>query len=398
MTVSAERTLLWISNGPLLPQLRQATADRWHRIAARPGEPFEEYLTQADIAVVYLACGEDDPMRLSKLLERIEPTGKTCLFIVPEDSRTTRHVLSSRHGPFLCVDENIDACTLAGQLDAAGKLQSVLGRMREEIRMLKSARSLEDGGDEELAKEMHLAARLQRDFMPRELPELGDARFGVLFRPASWVSGDIYDIFRLDETHVGFYVVDAVGHGMPAALLTMFIRRALQTKRITGNSYHIIPPDQAMAQLNADICQEDLSGSQFCTAVYCVLDTERGELTYARAGHPEPLLVRANGNTELLKASGDLLGVFPEGQYEAHTITLDPGDRVVLYTDGAEDALREPFADPSAQPFADMMQPYIRLHRDDLLLQFSAAMDIRFGQPRGDDDITLLVLDMESHH
>jgi phosphoserine phosphatase RsbU/P len=394
--VPAKRTLLWISNGPLLPQLRQATGDTWNRITSRPGEPFEEYLDRADLAVVHLSDSEEDPIRLAKLLERIEPTGTICLFVLPKNARTTRHILSSRHGPFLCVDETVDVCTLAGQLEAAARLQPVLGRMREEIHMLRSANTLEEGGDEELAKEMHLAARLQRDFMPHTLPEIGGARFGVLFRPASWVSGDIYDIFRLDETHVGFYVVDAVGHGMPAALLTMFIRRSLQTKRITGNSYHIIPPDQAMAQLNADICQEDLPGSQFCTGVYCVLDVSTGELTYARAGHPEPMLIDAQGQAKLLPGEGDLLGIFPEARYDAHTITLNPGDRIVLYTDGAEDALREPFAQPSEQPFIDMMTPYINLPRDDMLLQFSAAMDIRFGHPRGDDDITLLVLDMEA--
>ena len=392
---AADRTLLWISNGPILPELRQATGTRWHRIAALPGEPFEEHLAEADLAVIYLNGGEDNPVVLSKLIQRIEPTGKICLFILPDDARMTRHVLLHRNGPFLCTSNTVSAPELAGLLEAAMQLQPVFVRSHEEIDMLRSARSLEEG-DEELAKEMHLAARLQRDFMPQTLPEVANARFGALFRPASWVSGDIYDVFRLDETHVGFYVVDAVGHGMPAALLTMFIRRSLQTKKITGNSYQIIPPDEAMAQLNADICQEDLSGSQFCTGVYCVLDTAKNELTYVRAGHPEPMLISADGQARLLPGDGDLLGVFPEGQYNAHTISLAPGDRIVLYTDGAEDALREPFADASVQPFVDMMMPYISLPRDDMLLQFSAAMDIRFGHPRGDDDITLLVMDMEA--
>ena len=78
--------------------------------------------------------------------------------------------------------------------------------------------------------------------MSRRLPEVGPIRFGALYRPATWVSGDIYDVVRLDETHVGFYVADAVGHGMPAALLTMFIKKALLTKRILGHTYEILPP------------------------------------------------------------------------------------------------------------------------------------------------------------
>jgi phosphoserine phosphatase RsbU/P len=80
--------------------------------------------------------------------------------------------------------------------------------------------------------EMRLAARLQQDFLPKQLPQLGRVRFHALFRPASYVSGDLYDAMRLDEQHVGFYMADAVGHGVPAALLTMYVKRALVTKEI----------------------------------------------------------------------------------------------------------------------------------------------------------------------
>ena len=147
-------------------------------------------------------------------------------------------------------------------------------------------------------EQIQLAARLQQGFLPRRLPEVGLARFGVLFRPAGWLSGDFYDITRLDETHVGFYVVDAVGHGLPAALLTMFIKRALKTKRIAGSTYQIVPPHVALAELNVDICDQDLASCSFCTAVYCMLDVANHTLTYARAGHPAPVLLRADGRIE----------------------------------------------------------------------------------------------------
>ncbi len=75
-------------------------------------------------------------------------------------------------------------------------------------------------------EELRLAARIQQDFLPKFLPQLGPVHFHTLFRPAGYVSGDLYDVMRLDESHIGFFVCDAVGHGMPAALLTMFIKRA----------------------------------------------------------------------------------------------------------------------------------------------------------------------------
>ena len=212
----------------------------------------------------------------------------------------------------------------------------------------------------------------------------------MLYRPASFVSGDIYDIARLDETRVGLYIADAVGHGMPAALMTMFIKRALQTKRIVGNTYEILPPEVSLAQVNEDICSQELSSCQFCTAVYAVLDTADLSLAYARAGHPEPLLVRRDGGTELLGGNGCLLGVFEGQAFEPRRVQLEPGDRVILYTDGAHDALRT----ERELPFAEILAPFLRLPRDDLLIQLNMRIEAAGRRDRPADDITIIVLDV----
>ncbi len=91
---------------------------------------------------------------------------------------------------------------------------------------------------------------------------------------------------RIDEDHVGFYIADAVGHGMPAALLTIFIKRTLQTKETTKNGYRIIPPDEALAHLNNELVKQQLSLCQFVTMVYAILNTKTLELQWARAGTP----------------------------------------------------------------------------------------------------------------
>ena len=150
-----------------------------------------------------------------------------------------------------------------------------------------------------------LASRLQRDFLPRNLPEIPGFKFATIYRPATWVSGDIYDIMRLDEEHVGFYVADAVGHGMPAALLTMFIKRALVTKRIRGNEYCLIEPGMALAQLNTDMVSQDLSNFQFATCCYGILNTKTLRLRVANAGHPPPMLINGDAQTsELVRGIG----------------------------------------------------------------------------------------------
>ena len=358
-----------------------------------PDQSLDRTLTEATVAVLQPSGPSEDPVMLAELVDRVEASGAVAVFMLPESAKHVRHMLESRGGPFLFVDDDVSSEALAAKFDAAEALQPVISRLQGEV-----AGGARGGGHTEqvLSEELRLAARLQQDFLPRHLPEVGAARFGALFRPAFWVSGDMYDIMRLDETHVGFYVIDAVGHGLPAALLTMFIRRALQTKRITDTAYQIVPPNQTLAELNTDICSEDLSSGQFCTGVYCVLDSKSMELTYARAGHPEPVLIRADGAVESMSADGPLLGVFPEAQFECRTIHMDPGDRLLLYTDGAEDALKCPDQDFGyGKTFAHIAEQYARMPREQMLLEMTASLDIKYGLSNPEDDITVVVLDIE---
>ncbi|HMO27101.1 MAG TPA: hypothetical protein PKB10_12620, partial [Tepidisphaeraceae bacterium] len=107
------------------------------------------------------------------------------------------------------------------------QLQRTISNLQQEVDLLHRRDESLNGYMQKLDEEMRLAARLQFDFLPKKIPQLGNVQIHTLFRPAGYVSGDLYDVMRLDETHIGFYVADAVGHGMPAALLTMFMKNAL---------------------------------------------------------------------------------------------------------------------------------------------------------------------------
>lgn len=385
-------TLLWLSGLAGADRIRQAVASRWDVQDCRRDESLAGQLSQAGLAVACPNGEADDPHEIERLLTAIDRSPAVALVLLPPDAKVAWNVLGRRTGKFILARQDADPGEVLAKLDAAASLQPALSNLHRE---LDDARKLgESGGADlkDLDEEMRLAARLQRDFLPRRLPEVGPVRFGVLYRPLGWVSGDIYDVVRLDETHVGFYVADAVGHGMPAALLTMFIKRALQTKRIVGNTYQILPPHVSLEQLNAAICEQNLSSCQFCTASYWVLDTESLQLTYARAGHPEGIIIRADGPAERLPSPGSLLGVFPEERYESRTITVSPGDRLLLYTDGLEDALTEPGG--RSEGLIDMLASLRGEGRDEMLLQITAWIDARTGTGRAADDVTVVVMDV----
>ena len=126
------------------------------------------------------------------------------------------------------------------------QVEAELDGLRNELESLRSRDRAINFHMQRIDDELRLAARLQQDFLPKSLPRIGRVRFHTLFRPAGYVSGDLYDVMRLDEKHVGFYIADAVGHGMPAALLTMFIKNALVTKQIVEIGYRLLAPGATM--------------------------------------------------------------------------------------------------------------------------------------------------------
>lgn len=192
---------------------------------------------------------------------------------------------------------------------------------------------------ERISQELSLASTIQRELIPRHLPEIEGVEFGVLYRPAGFVSGDIYNVQQIDDRHVGFFLADAVGHGVPAALLTMIISRALNIRGGVEDG-KLISPSDALARLNDDLCDVGDGNPRFATAVYGILDTQSGFIQVANAGHPSPIRIRGSENYDV-EAGGPLLGVFHDAQFPEETIELAPGDTLLLYSDGFEMAFPE---------------------------------------------------------
>lgn len=215
----------------------------------------------------------------------------------------------------------------------------VFDELRREIRLLRAQESGLCGQIAQLDEELRMAAQLQKEFMPTKMPNVDSVGFDALWRPAGYVSGDIYDVVRLDETRIGLFIADAVGHGVPAALMTVQIKQSMPMKIIDPDcdlGYRVYSPGEAIGKLNQEMLKLQTGKVRFATACYAIFDTATQKLTVARAGHPFPLILRADGRTENIDPEGGLLGVFPEEVFDEATVQLEPGDRVLLYSDGFE--------------------------------------------------------------
>jgi sigma-B regulation protein RsbU (phosphoserine phosphatase) len=240
-----------------------------------------------------------------------------------------------------------------------------------------------------LDDELELASRIQESFLPQRLPEVPQVRFVVQYRPCGRVGGDFYDVFRLDERHFGLYIADVVGHGVPASLLTIFIKKGIRAKEISGNDYRLIPPGEVLDRLNADLIEQKLSDQPFITMVYVLFNYADGTFQFARSGHPYPLYLPHDGPPQLLQIDGTLLGIF-ETTYPARTIPLRPGDKMLLYTDGLDAAS---YADQP--PGVASLLACAAAHRDLPLGELVETMSAELlNGAKLEDDLTLLGLEM----
>ncbi|HEY7309911.1 MAG TPA: SpoIIE family protein phosphatase [Gemmataceae bacterium] len=239
--------------------------------------------------------------------------------------------------------------------------------------------------------EMQLAQRIQSSLLPRTLPAVTPCRFAVHYLPRDRVGGDFYDAFRLDENHIGLYVADAMGHGVPASLLTIFVKKGVTAKEVFGQEYRLVPPEEVLQRLNKDLIEQHLSEHPFITMVYALYNHQEGAFRFARAGHPYPLYVPREGEPTFWRQEGLLLGVV-DAVFPARTYCVHPGDKVLLYSDGIDSGRFEDHA-----PGHDSLRACAARHRHLSIQPFvdRLARDL-FDATAPPDDLTLLGLEVRS--
>jgi len=181
--------------------------------------------------------------------------------------------------------------------------------------------------------ELMVAREVQTELMPRELPDIPGFHLAGAWHPARQVAGDLYKIFPLDEDRWGVVIADVADKGTAAAL-----HMAMLDSLILSGALRHRSPATVLLEVNQTVLRQWQSSGMFATVFLSVLDLKHQTLRYANAGHNPPMVRRAAGTIELLRKTGHALGVFEELQMSERTITLAPGDAVVLYTDGVTEA------------------------------------------------------------
>ncbi len=184
-----------------------------------------------------------------------------------------------------------------------------------------------------LEKELQLALQVQVSMLPQNLPAVPGWEFIAHWLPARTVAGDYYDVFPLDANRYGLVIADVTDKGMPAAL---FMAQTRSTLRASVNG--IQPPAEQIARINRLICSDTANG-MFVTLFFAMLDITSGEMVYVNAGHNPPFFYTSREDRFYkLVRTGMLMGVDESATYEQYGIMLNPGDFLLLYTDGITEA------------------------------------------------------------
>ena len=246
-----------------------------------------------------------------------------------------------------------------------------------------------------MKRDLQIAREIQTWLLPGAPPQIPGISIAYITRPANTVAGDYYDVFPRpgktnEDSRIVFAVADVAGKSIPAAMLMATFQASLKT---LSTAQVALP--ELVANMNKYACSNSQGGLRFTTAFLAEYDAARRVFNYINAGHNNPILRRASGAIERLDVGGLPLGILPEARYESASITLAPGDWLIIFTDGvieAENARQEEYGETrllAAIAAGAATTP------GDMLKRLMAEVDLFVGSTPQHDDVTCLLVKAE---
>ncbi len=245
----------------------------------------------------------------------------------------------------------------------------------------------------QIDRDLQAAQQIQSSLLPQQVPQIEGVELAAFNLPAFDIGGDYYDFIPIDDEHLGIVIADVAGKGIGGAMMMAVCQGVLRTRAQQEQS-----PAHMLAELNR-VLSANLAEDMFITMLYMVLNIRTRELKFARAGHERPLLNRAaNGRPEPLNAAGIAIGLADAAVFEAAikdvSLQLEPGDAVMIYTDGITEALNEEGHEWGFENLSNTFSEASPAGSEAIIEQIHEKI-VRFvGARQQYDDMTLLALEV----
>ena len=264
------------------------------------------------------------------------------------------------------------------------KLLSIIASQSSQI--IENARLLEEERNlRVMQEEMKLARQTQLNLLPKEIPKIPGYSIAAKTISAKEVGGDYYDIIKIDNKHFAFCLGDVTGKGMPAAMLMSNIQATLRAQ--IQNEYSLA---ESLFR-TSNLLYARTEPSKFVTLFLGTLGSESNEVYFSNAGHDPPFHF-AGGELNNLKTGGILLGAFPDAKYEQEKIIMNPGDLLILFSDGITEAMNHENKEFSEEKLIDVIRNNIDTAPELLIEKIVAAVKEHSGSTAQSDDITLMII------
>ena len=331
---------------------------------------------------------EDDIDMVVSDINMPQMDGLTLLQQIPKVDPNIRSIIVSAYGDM----QNIRTAMNRGAFDFVTKpidfkdLRVTIDRTLQHLTEWREALASRDKLVA-LQNELDVASKMQQSILPTVFPQSPDYQLFAHMEPARSVGGDFFDVVALENGRLGLTVADVSDKGVPAALFMMSTRTLIK-----GAAIGSAGPGDVLHEVN-DLLHEDNETEMFVTVLYAEYNPANGEFIYASGGHDPPLLVKPDGSSTSLALTGGIaLGLLPGLEYRQNSVTLEPGETIVLYTDGvseAMDAVEEQFGLERLQ--AALAANSGEDATDANRIVFQAVSDF-VGDTPASDDITCLTI------
>lgn len=235
-------------------------------------------------------------------------------------------------------------------------------------------------------RELELAARIQRDLLPHKVPDIPGYDLAGLTVPARVVGGDYYDFIGRSGESLTICLGDVSGKGLPAALLMASLQATVRGHALSS------PSPAACLEFANRLLHEHTDPSTFVTLFCGVLDPASATLTYAMAGHERPILRSADGRVSRLAESGIVLGFNAQASYSETDVPIEPGDTLLLFSDGVTEAMAEDGSLFGEERFLSVVESAVEASARDLIAAIIGAVSDHAGGREQSDDLTLVAL------
>jgi sigma-B regulation protein RsbU (phosphoserine phosphatase) len=268
-------------------------------------------------------------------------------------------------------------------------LQSVAAQTGLTLEVAELVRTLADQAAqrERMNREIEIAREVQQRLFPQRIPAIAGVSVAGMCRPASGVGGDYYDLFEMDDGHLGFAIGDVSGKGISAALIMASLRASLRSLVLDD------PGDLArMMQKVNRLVYEASSSSRYATFFFATFNPKTREFRYVNAGHNPPVLMKETSGERRLEAGGPVVGLLPLAEYEAQSLILEPGDLLVAYTDGISEAMTADYEEWGEDRMLAAVPCRPNVPAAEVLEGIFRAADEFTAGAEQHDDMTLLVM------